>query len=496
MKKQFTKLFSFLLVATLLVISSIPFASAATLLDESKTVSISMTCNKPGYTFEVFQVASLESTSTSPYETKYNAFIPEIEDAIKSGTTSEILSILDGMSTLPSTAVSQGTWKTSATSTSKTFSNLAQGIYYVKALSYPAGVKSVTNSVVALPYYNNGWVYDISEIDLATKVLDGSAKTEKEITNSTKNNVNYTDVSLGDTVNFILKNTTAGSSDMKLTTYTVYDNMSAGLTLNNNSFSVYLADKDENKLGNNLTADDYDVNITQQADGENTLFNVSLTKEYLAKEDFYASNVTYVMVTYTANLNKHAVVGTAGNPNEDVKLEYGNDKSVESVEGNTVYVYTYALGTNKVDPNGNALKGAEFKLYKTEADAKTQTDEIASGTSDSNGKVLYYNSKGEEMRVQSGDYYIVETKAPVGYSLYGKVIKISVAATYSDTLTNGTYVTNCPKDGYATVDVTNVSITAPQTGGIGSTIFYVTGSIVLAASAVLFFVSRKKKKSN
>ena len=48
--------------------------------------------------------------------------------------------------------------------------------------------------------------------------------------------------SLGDTVNFKLKNTVAGSNDIKLTTYAVYDDMSAGLTLNKRSFKVTLVD--------------------------------------------------------------------------------------------------------------------------------------------------------------------------------------------------------------------------------------------------------------
>ena len=89
-------------------------------------------------------------------------------------------------------------------------------MYYIKATNYPAGVKSVTNSVVSLPYYNNGWVYSINAIDLATKVNDGDVVTGKTITNSTKDNVNFTDVSLGDTVNFEIKSSTAGSSEMKL----------------------------------------------------------------------------------------------------------------------------------------------------------------------------------------------------------------------------------------------------------------------------------------
>lgn len=145
---------------------------------------------------------------------------------------------------LSATAISYGTFD--STEKTKTFSNLEQGIYYVKAIKFPAGVKSVENSVVALPYFDkNNWVYTIAPINLATKVADDAPTTEKEITNSTKDNVNFTDVSLGDTINFALYNTTTGSASIKLTTYAVYDNMSAGLTFDKNSVKVYLADKNK-----------------------------------------------------------------------------------------------------------------------------------------------------------------------------------------------------------------------------------------------------------
>lgn len=497
MKNKFTKAITSIIVVMMLVLTAIPFASAATLLDESKKISISLNCNKPGYTFEVFKVASLDSTSTTPYETKYTALVSGIETAINAGKTSDILKALDGMTTLPVSAVSQGSWTTSATSTSKTFSNLAQGIYYIKATNYPAGVKAVTNSVVALPYFsNNSWVYSVPAINLANKVVEGTPVTHKTITNSTKNNENYTDVSLGDTVNFEIKSTVGGSSTMKLGSYTVYDDMSKGLTLDKNSFNVALLNANGTKI-TDLDKSEYTVNITSEGDGKNTKFNVALTNSYLQTEEFYASDVVYTSVTYSAVLNKHAVVGTAGNPNTEEKLEYSNKNGVKSeVEGNTVYVYTYAAMTNKTDPDGKPLSGAEFKLYVTEANAKAQTNELGIGVSDSEGKVLYYNSNNEELKLASGDYYIVETKAPTGYSPYGKVIKISIDATYGDTLVNGTYVTNSPKNGYASVDVPNYPITTPKTGGIGTSIFYISGSALLIGSGIFFFIARKKKSRN
>lgn len=495
-KNNVFKIFTAMAVAVLMIMSAIPFASAATnnnLLDTTKKVSITTKCAKPGYTFTVYKVAELKTTE-NPYQTGYTSLVPSISEDILRGKSSVVLAALDGIATMPSTASVVGTFTTSATSVTKTFSGLAQGMYYIKATNYPAGVKSVTNSVIALPYYNNGWVYTYKAIDLATKVNDGDVVTGKTITNSTKDNVNFTDVSLGDTVNFEIKSSTAGSSKMKLKSYTVYDEMSAGLTLDKDSVKVALLNAQGGKIAD-LTTSDYTLNVTSEVDGKATTFNVAITNAYLQKNDFYARNAAYTSVTYSAKLNKYAVVGKAGNPNTETKLVYANKNGVESeVNGNTVYVYSFAVTTNKTDTNGTPLEGAEFSLFKTEEDATALTNAIAAGTSDKTGKVTYYNTSKEEIKIASGKYYIVETKAPTGYNIYGKVIPITIDVTYGAAFTDGSYITNCPTDGTVSIDVKDTRLFFPQTGGAGTAMFYVIGS-ALAISGIVILATRRKVKA-
>lgn len=495
-KNNVFKIFTAMAVAVLMIMSAIPFASAATnnnLLDTAKKVSITTKCAKPGYTFTVYKVAELKTTE-NPYQTGYTSLVPSISEDILRGKSSVVLAALDGIATMPSTASVVGTFTTSATSVTKTFSGLAQGMYYIKATNYPAGVKSVTNSVIALPYYNNGWVYTYKAIDLATKVNDGDVVTGKTITNSTKDNANYTDVSLGDKVNFEIKSSTAGSSTMKLKSYSVYDEMSAGLTLDKDSVKVALLNAQGGKIAD-LTTSDYTLNVTSEVDGKATTFNVAITNAYLQKNDFYARNAAYTSVTYSAKLNKYAVVGKAGNPNTETKLVYANKNGVESeVNGNTVYVYSFAVTTNKIDTNGTPLEGAEFSLFKTEEDATALTNAIAAGTSDKTGKVTYYNTSKEEIKIASGKYYIVETKAPTGYNIYGKVIPITIDVTYGAAFTDGSYITNCPTDGTVSIDVKDTRLFFPQTGGAGTAMFYVIGS-ALAISGIVILATRRKVKA-
>lgn len=487
-RKSFTgKLLAVVMMLTLLF-AAIPTASAATALKTDQKVNISVKCTKPGYTFELFRVANLKSTTATPFKTEYKSLINSISAEILAGDSKAALDALDTADL--STAVSQGTFTSSATNTTQSFSNLEQGIYYIKCVKYPAGVTSITNSVLALPYYNNGWVYSYAEINLASKVADSTPSTEKSITNSTKNNTNYTDVSLGDTVNFKLKNTVAGSNDIKLTTYAVYDDMSAGLTLNKSSFKVTLVDAKGAKVADLTKGTDYKVNVTSEGEGKNTKFNVALTSEYLAKSDFYTSNAKFVIVTYSTTVNKYAVVGTAGNPNEDVKLEYGNDSGVDSVPGNKVYVYTYRISVNKLDEAGNPLAGAAFDLYND----KAHTNVIGTGTSDSNGNVIFKNSANEEISLQSGTYYIVETVAPAGYNVYGKVIEVEIPVQYNSVFTKNTWVQNAPDNGTVEITVTDTIVFFPKTGGYVGFI-RVAGVACVGISLALVLAYLIKKKS-
>ncbi|MCH5300756.1 MAG: SpaH/EbpB family LPXTG-anchored major pilin, partial [Ruminococcus sp.] len=498
-KKHFgAKLLTAMLMTILIVFSSISVVGAAevnngrsgtNILDKDRKVSFTLNCEKKGYTFDIFQVGRLENFET-PYETKYTSLVSEIDDSILNGDTATMLSELDKVTVLPDEATKVGTFITSEQS-SQTISDLEQGIFYVRAVNYPAGVKSVTNSVFALPYYSDSWIYDIPDINIAEKVNDDIPETHKSITNSTKNNENFTDVSLGDRVDFQIKSTTAGSNQMKLKAYVVSDDMSPGLTLDKNSFKVSLLDENS-ELITELPQNDFKVTVISEGEGKNTVFSVELTYDYLQKSDFYSAMFT--SVTYSATLNKYAVVGADGNPNTETALKYTNKNDVSAeIDGNTVYVYTYGIYVDKFNENAEALPGAEFALYKTKEDAENGRNAIATGTSDSKGKVYFYNTNNEEIRLQSGPYFIKETEAPEGFNPYTDVIEITIDVTYGDTFVNGTYVTGAPINGYASIEVKNTKTVLPQSGGYGNIILYIVATIVLVGSITLFAIRRKIK---
>ena len=96
------------------------------------------------------------------------------------------------------------------------------------------------------------------------------------------------------------------------------------------------------------------------------------------------------------------------------------------------------------------------------------------------------------MKVQSGNYYIAELEAPEGYNVYGKVIPISVEVSYLDAFTNNTWVENAPKDGFASVTVTDTKLIVPQTGGYVQYV-YLAGVLSLIIGGAMFLVSHKIK---
>ena len=216
-----------------------------------------------------------------------------------------------------------------------------------------------------------------------------------------------------------------------------------------------------------------------------------------------AGNNSVITVEYTATLNNNAVLGSAGNPNE-VYLEYSNNPN-KSEEGDNetgttpkdvVIVFTYKTIVNKVDEKGDALTGAEFTLEKY--NKKTDKWEAITVVKNDEGTTFTFSG------LDDGNYRLTETKTPAGYNTI-KPIEFTITAEHdvlSDnpalTSLNGnvttgeiTFTSNVT-DGSLSTDVVNkAGSTLPETGGMGTTIFYILGGL-LVLFAVVFLVAKKR----
>lgn len=312
------------------------------------------------------------------------------------------------------------------------------------------------------------------------------------------------DYNIGDTVPFALYSKVPDLTNFTHYEMTFHDVMSAGLTFDASSVTVSIA-------GTALAASEYTV-TTGTADG--CTFEVKINE--LAGKN-YAKGAE-IRVDFNATLNNAAVIGLDGNPNQS-KLEFSNNPNVDTDTTTTpwdyVLVFTYELDVTKVDGADATvvLEGAEFVLQNAAGSYVTV---------DANGKVTGWVASQDDASVLTSDatgifkviglddgtYNLIETKAPEGYNLLADPIEIVIEAT---TVNNQNY-TGTPSDALTALQIkvdgtaadgdvdtgiveatieNNVGATLPETGGIGTTLFYLFGSLMTAGSALILIVRRR-----
>lgn len=356
--------------------------------------------------------------------------------------------------------------------------------------------------------------------DIEIKVKTDKPSVEKKVKENEKYSsdegygTGYNDVAdynIGDDVPFAFYSKVPDMTYYDTYKYVFHDKMSSGLTLKEDTIKVTVD-------GKKIT----DFVVATEGLSEGETFTVTIN-------DLKSLNVTTgaeIRVDYTATLNTSAEIGLPGNTNE-VKLEYSNNPNDSSQTGKTpsdeVIVFTYELDTTKVDgTNQEALEGAEFKLYKTvDGIDKYVTVDAENGKvtgwkdTINEGSVLTSDTNGlfKVIGLDAGTYYLKETKAPAGYNLLEESIEVVVTAT---TVNGQKWTDGVPANALTNISVTadteegtgnvttgiagitvenNKGATLPETGGIGTTIFYIIG-IVIMAGAVFFLAMNRKKKED
>lgn len=342
---------------------------------------------------------------------------------------------------------------------------------------------------------------------LAVNTKEGVPTLEKKVqekddsTGTTTGWQDGADYDIGDDVPFKLTGTVSDKYDNYGSyAYTFHDKMSNGLTFNND-VKVYVD-------GTPITTG-YTVVTENLTDTDGNVCTFEVRFENLKNISSVNAN-SKITVEYTAKLNEKAVIGSAGNPNE-ARLEYSNNPYGEGT-GKTpwdkVIVFTYKLVANKVDGSGNALAGAGFTLYKWN-EAKDKYEAVGSeikGT-DKDPKTTF-----EFSRLDAGQYKLVETTVPAGYNKAAD-LEFKVVASYDTDKADpefgtlkvtdldnheltGVFTIDQKNDDAVTTNITNLSGTElPSTGGMGTTILYVIGAILVIGAGILL-VTKKRMNAN
>lgn len=342
---------------------------------------------------------------------------------------------------------------------------------------------SVTVSNLALGYYF---------VSSNTGALCNLTTTNPTVTIHDKNDMPFektadqTDVEVGQTVNYTITGKVPDYTGFTSYTYKVADTMSEGLTF---------------KKDVKVTVGGADVTtactVTYDANENANSFTVTipvLDKKYTIGAE--------IKVTYSAVVNKQAVAKIS--PNE-ARLTYSNDPITGSTYTTTptvVNVYTSKIVIDKVEKvaegtTAKKLAGAEFVLYK-EVTAGERTSHFYYKWNDTAKKVEWVtdmtaatvkttNDSGAASfdGLADGTYYLVETKAPAGYNRMTTDQEVVVKG--------GTKVADLS----VTAKVENQAGTLlPSTGGVGTTVFYVLGAVLVLGAVVLLVTKKRMNDAN
>lgn len=321
--------------------------------------------------------------------------------------------------------------------------------------------------------------------------------------------------------------------------FVFHDTLSNAFTLNQDSIKVFVAE---------TTA----ANVEQFAPQDDDLYQVAvdgqsftLTIPDINQLDAHGNPANYVIITYSATLNQNAEIGLDGNENT-AYLEFSNDPNGDGLgrtAEDTVIVFTYELAGTKVDGETQAaLKNAQFVLLnraKTEAAmvvdgkvkgwVKVATEAAAPDVEmpetyeewftlnqQHNGLILTSDENGlfNIAGLDDGTYYLREIQAPAGYNLLEEDVKLDIAATTAngqtwngnaaDAFTALTIAVNDgePQNGVRDTGIVNVTVennggaTLPETGGMGTTLFYIIGGLLVVGAGILLVVRIRMKAHN
>ena len=492
--KLFKKIAGFILAFAMILAIAMPSVVKA-----AGNGSITITGANPYHTFEAYQIFAGDVSGKTLSNLKWGSGVTEEGQRKLGDAKVKAESLKHNRPAAVTFAKDVSTYLATASGTSVVdgenykINNLAPGYYLVKDQDGSlSGKNSKQDSYTK-------FILEVVGNDVSAAVKSSVPTSEKKVMDANDSDGTTTrwqdsaDYDIDDHVPFQLTGYVANDYNEYQSAYQLvfHDTLSKGLTLDSDSFKVYKNDSEEV-----LDQNQYEKSITDDQNFTVTIKDVKALGKGIAK----------VRVEYTAKLNDQAIIGSAGNPNT-MYMEFSNNPN--SAQGgdkgktpeDKVIVFTYKTVINKINSEKKPLRGAAFKLEKVLKDGtKKVVKDYAIGFDENDPDKTEFEFTG----LDDGEYILTETVTPNEYNTMHP-IKFSIVASHDITSADPklTYLNGDKVNGEIefTAKINEGSLTAnvenykgselPNTGGMGTTILYAAGVILILAAGA-FLVMQKK----
>jgi len=527
--KQF-KTLTALVLALMMIVGTMSVALAATqtvALSPADTDNATVTINNPakGETYNIYKLFDATVSATGEISYQCTGDIPAAltsffsKDASNNVIPDDSILEKDGDGKVTGSKMTDAlkaaleTWAASAQATSTAesdgkealaFTGLPYG-YYVMTTTHTPDGENAKAAITVSSTKPNASIYD-------KNVNEPSAKKEVE----------HESYSIGDTIKYTATFDTTnymgeGENAKQVVDYVIEDTLPAYLS--------------------NVVIKSITIGGTALTDAPTTFTDKKITIAWADKDTsvtpakFTSKYVqgAQIVIVYEAKLTSTTNINKADKNTIKITPEVDNDNGDktpwdESWE-DSAEITTYAAALKKVDENGNALKGAEFTIkgltvgtadeagvYTVVSYNPTSDTPSATLTTDDDGK-LYIVGLAKDVKL-----IVTETKAPDGYNkltetkempaqvLSKQLYKTAGYEKYDadgnliehkeESTTEYTQVTkNLDElDAAALTIVNNKGTELPTTGGIGTTIFYIAGIVMVLGAAAIVIARRKAEQ--